>query len=62
MVLSKRRVAAVVAVLIIAGGGAALWHPAIAPVTSHAAFPPEQIARGAELAAIGDCAVCHTAD
>ena len=62
MDLSKGRVAAVIAVLIIiAGGGAALWHPAIAPVTSHAAFPPEQIARGAELAAIGDCAVCHTA-
>jgi mono/diheme cytochrome c family protein len=61
MVLSKRRVAAVVALLIVAGGGAALWHPTIAPVTSHAAFPPEQIARGAELAAIGDCAVCHTA-
>lgn len=23
-------------------------------------FPPEQVARGAELAAIGDCSVCHT--
>jgi mono/diheme cytochrome c family protein len=61
MVLSKGRIAAVVAVLLIAGGCAAMWHPAIAPVETHAAFPPEQIARGAELASIGDCAVCHTA-
>jgi mono/diheme cytochrome c family protein len=58
--LSKGRIAAVIAVLIIAGGCAALWHPAIAPVEAGATFPQAQVARGAELAAVGDCAVCHT--
>jgi mono/diheme cytochrome c family protein len=62
MLLSKGRVAAAIAVLLIAGGCAAVWHPAIAPVATPAAFPADQIARGAELAAIGDCAVCHTAE
>ncbi|MEA2736954.1 MAG: hypothetical protein QOH05_261 [Acetobacteraceae bacterium] len=37
-----------------------MWHPSIAPVVARPAFPPEQVARGAELAAVGDCAVCHT--
>ena len=60
--MSKRRLAAIVAVLLIAGGFAVAWHPAIAPVDPMAQFPAEQIAKGAELAAIGDCAVCHTAD
>ncbi|WP_428542309.1 c-type cytochrome [Rhodopila sp.] len=32
----------------------------MAPVQQHARFPPAQVARGAELAAIGDCSVCHT--
>jgi mono/diheme cytochrome c family protein len=59
--LSKGRVAAVVALLLIAGGWAAVWQPSIAPVQAHATFPAEQITRGAELAAVGDCAVCHTA-
>jgi mono/diheme cytochrome c family protein len=59
--LSKGRIAAVIAVLMIAGGSAALWHPAIAPVEAAATFPKAQVARGAELAAVGDCAVCHTA-
>jgi mono/diheme cytochrome c family protein len=61
MALSKTRVVAIIAVLLVAGGCAAIWHPAIAPVGSHPAFAPDRIARGAELAAIGDCAVCHTA-
>jgi mono/diheme cytochrome c family protein len=61
MILSKGRIAAVIAVLLIAGGCVALWHPAIAPVEARPTFPPAQIARGAELAAVGDCAVCHTA-
>jgi mono/diheme cytochrome c family protein len=61
MALSKTRVAAVVAVLLLAGGWALLWHPTIAPVEAHPTFTAEQIAQGAELAAVGDCAVCHTA-
>ncbi len=65
---SRFRVRPLVLVLVLlgAGGGGAFaiaWHPAIAPATppDRAAFAPERIARGAELAAIGDCAVCHTA-
>jgi mono/diheme cytochrome c family protein len=61
MVLSKSRIIAIAALVLIAAGAAALWQPAIAPIASPPTFPPEQIARGAELAAIGDCAVCHTA-
>jgi mono/diheme cytochrome c family protein len=39
------------------------WKPAIAPVTpqDRASFASQAIARGAALAAVGDCAVCHTA-
>ncbi|MGK8933343.1 c-type cytochrome [Pluralibacter gergoviae] len=45
--------------------GAALylsWQPAIEPLASGArqAFAADQIARGEKLAALGDCAVCHT--
>ncbi|HEY0185401.1 MAG TPA: c-type cytochrome [Rhodopila sp.] len=58
--MSKGRIAAVIAILLIAGGCVALWHPAIAPVQARASFPSDQIARGAALAAVGDCAVCHT--
>jgi mono/diheme cytochrome c family protein len=61
MAVSKRRVAAVVAVLLIAAACVVAWHPSIAPVEIRATFPSEQVARGAELAAVGDCAVCHTA-
>src|ERR1700754_638740 len=49
----------VVAVLL-AVGAALAWHPAIPPVTPPSDFPKAQIEQGAELAAIGDCAVCHT--
>ncbi len=40
------------------------WRPAIAPIAvpSPDAFAAEQIRRGATLAKLGDCAVCHTAD
>ena len=60
MKLSKGRLAAIVAILLIASGCAVAWHPAISPAEQHATFPPDQIARGATLAAVGDCAVCHT--
>lgn len=62
MKVLKGRAAALAAVVLVVGGCAAVWHPAIAPAEGRAAFPPEQIARGAELAAVGDCAVCHTID
>jgi mono/diheme cytochrome c family protein len=61
IIVSRGRIAAVIVVLLIVGGFAALWHPAIAPIEARPGFPPAQIARGAELAAVGDCAVCHTA-
>lgn len=40
------------------------WRPAIAPVgrPDPASFPRDRVERGAVLARIGDCAVCHTAD
>jgi mono/diheme cytochrome c family protein len=43
---------------------AVVWRPAIEPIAvlPHAAFAPDIVAHGAALAAIGDCAVCHTAD
>jgi mono/diheme cytochrome c family protein len=53
--------ATTIAVLLIVSGCALAWHPSIAPTGTHPAFPEDQITRGAELAAIGDCAVCHTA-
>src|SRR5271170_6173143 len=39
------------------------WKPSIEPVTppSATSFGADRVARGAALAAIGDCAVCHTA-
>jgi mono/diheme cytochrome c family protein len=62
MRVSKGRIGVAVVALLIAGGFALVWRPSIAPIQARPAFPPEQIARGAELAAVGDCAVCHTAD
>ena len=38
---------------------AIVWRPAIAPIAPSARFDPALVARGAQLAAIGDCAVCH---
>ena len=46
-------------------GAAALgWRPAIAPVAASAAgvYSPQLLARGAALAAIGNCVACHTAE
>ncbi len=52
------------AVACLAGAALVAWRPAIAGIAppSRAAFRPDAVARGATLAAIGDCSVCHTAD
>lgn len=50
------------AVLVLAGGYV-IWRPAIAPemgATRGVPFESERIERGAQLAAIGNCNVCHT--
>lgn len=41
----------------------AAWQPALAPInpSQKVAFAPASVQRGAELAAVGDCDVCHTA-
>ncbi|MDN4589524.1 aldehyde dehydrogenase [Xenophilus aerolatus] len=54
------------AALVLGGLGAIAgllgWRPAIAPVSFSApAYSAETIERGRQLAALGDCAVCHTA-
>ncbi len=56
-------VAIVIALPVMVSCAALVWQPAMPPVTppKAAQFSPEVIARGAEMAAIGDCAVCHTA-
>src|SRR5450756_2045940 len=58
---------AAAAVLVLVGGlalASCSSYTAIAPVTppSAEAFPPELIAKGAQLAAVGDCVTCHTAE
>jgi mono/diheme cytochrome c family protein len=55
---------ALLAVAALAGAATVIaWAPAISPIPppDRASFPSTSIARGATLAAIGDCAVCHTA-
>ena len=48
-----------VAVLGVLTATALTVRPAIAPVAAPGTFPPDLVAKGAQLAAIGDCAVCH---
>ena len=62
MPLSNAYAAVAIAVLLVASVIAVAWHPPIPRADAPADFPPDQVARGAELAAVGDCAVCHTAD
>ncbi len=47
-----------------AGTMAVAWRPSILPIPPppRTAFAPDPVARGATLAAVGDCAVCHTAE
>ena len=60
MKLSRALGASVFAAILMTGGCDTVWHPSIPPVAGPAEFPAGQIARGAELAALGDCSVCHT--
>ncbi|MDR7258620.1 mono/diheme cytochrome c family protein [Sphingomonas sp. BE270] len=57
-------IVAVLGLIGVLGALAASWRPAIAPIAvpPRASFAQTEIARGAILARIGDCAVCHTAD
>ena len=62
----RTRLLLTAATLAVAAGGAALavaHNPALPeqPPPARTAFAPADITRGAELAAVGDCAVCHTA-
>jgi mono/diheme cytochrome c family protein len=55
----------IVVVVLIAFGGFYWWQsrpelPALAQTPTHDSFPREQIKRGAQLAALGDCTTCHT--
>ena len=58
--MGKGRIAGSLAAVLIAAGCAMAYRPAMTPVADRTPFPREQIERGAVLAAIGDCAVCHT--
>lgn len=57
----KRILIASVALLVVACAGLT-WRPAVAPISPPAAdsFAPALVARGAQLAAAGNCAGCHT--
>ncbi len=64
--MTASRVLLVAGAVAVAGGiaGAALaWHPAIAPADRPpaASFDPALVKRGATLAALGNCAGCHSA-
>ncbi|HEY2755537.1 MAG TPA: cytochrome c [Pseudolabrys sp.] len=63
MLMVWRLLAAVVVVIIVGFGAfyAWAWNSELPPANlSGASFDPGIIAKGAKLAAIGDCAVCHT--
>ena len=62
-----RRLLPAAAVLLVLGAGAfaaLAWKPALPPIAppERASFAPADLARGATLAALGDCAVCHTTE
>jgi mono/diheme cytochrome c family protein len=59
--LLKRILIAVVVVLLVGGAGLT-WRPALAPISPPAvdSFPAPRVALGAQLAAAGNCAACHT--
>ena len=53
-----------VIVLLVLGGSALIWRPAIVPIAAseRPSVDAQTYRRGAELAAIGDCRVCHVGD
>ncbi len=55
---------ALVAALLGLGAAALGWRPVIAPVAANltGVYSPQLLARGAALAAIGNCVACHTAE
>jgi mono/diheme cytochrome c family protein len=63
--MRARSIAGVLVVVVAsaaAAGGFLVWRPAIEPIAPPAAgsFDPQLVARGRELALVGDCNVCHT--
>jgi mono/diheme cytochrome c family protein len=56
--------AASLVLLLVLAGCAAIWHPAIAPEpqAQAASFDAATVERGRRLAAVGNCAACHTVD
>lgn len=62
---ARRRFAAGAGALLSAvavAGCASMWRPALAPQAGVPAFDAGVVARGARLAALGNCAACHTVD
>ncbi len=51
--------AAGLALAALVAAGILVWRPALPPVAVAGAFDPAVVVKGAQLAAIGDCAVCH---
>jgi len=58
-----KRILLGLAVLLLVGSFGLSWRPAVTPIAPPAAdsFTPAQVALGAQLAAAGNCAGCHTA-
>jgi nicotinate dehydrogenase subunit B len=58
------RAAALAAGTVTAAAALLGWRPAIAPVSASSAalYTPQTIERGRQLAALGNCATCHTAE
>jgi len=51
--MSKGRIATAAVMVLAAVGFAVAWHPSIAPIETHAVFPPDQVARGASWRRLG---------
>src|SRR5690349_21089897 len=53
---------ALVVLVAVVGFAILAWHPSIAPIEAadKSAFARDDIARGAQIAALGNCSSCHT--